>query len=168
MKISNNRFNQTRLLSRFVLSHFVPAQTAPSSCSLVKRTLERRSRAPGMSIQGSRPTESVETGKIMNKREKNLHVHRWYNKPKIWKRLKNFGLAFAATAVIASCESCIPNLQPIPPQITLSAQESSVKKDNPAKLNVKITDKLGNDNIAEWGYKADYDGNGTISEDEKK
>jgi len=39
MKISNNRFNQTRLLSRFVLSHFVPAQTAPSSCSLVKRTL---------------------------------------------------------------------------------------------------------------------------------
>ena len=106
-------------------------------------------------------------GKIMNKREKNLHVHRWYNKPKIWKRLKNFGLALAATAVIASCDSCIPNLQPIPPQITLSAQESSVKKDNPAKLNVKITDRLGNDNIAEWGYKADYDGNGTISEDEK-
>jgi len=51
--------------------------------------------------------------------------------------------------------------------LIISAQESSVKKDNPAKLNVKITDRLGNDNIAEWGYKADYDGNGTISEDEK-
>ena len=74
-------------------------------------------------------------GESMTKREKDLHVHRWYNKPKIWKRLKNFGLALAATAVIGSCESCIPNLQPIPPQITLSAQESSVKKDNPARLN---------------------------------
>jgi len=63
--------------------------------------------------------ESLFQGKNYDQERKNLHMHRWYHKPKIWKRLKNFGLALAATSIIGSCESCIPNLQPIPPQITL-------------------------------------------------
>jgi len=36
--------NQSRLLSRFVRGHFVPAQTAPIGGSLVKRTLYGRLR----------------------------------------------------------------------------------------------------------------------------
>lgn len=50
--------------------------------------------------------------------------------------------------------------------VSISSLSSSVKVNESATLSIKIVDSLGNANIVEWSYKADYDGNGTISEEE--
>ena len=51
-------------------------------------------------------------------------------------------------------------------EIFISSLHSSVKVNEYATLSIKIIDSLGNANIVKWSYKADYDGNGTIAQDE--
>jgi hypothetical protein len=88
---------------------------------------------------------------------------------KIGKMIKYYRMLFLCCVLACtqlSCDLLLPETVKQTIEVFVSSLKNSVKVNEPVTLSIKIVDSLGNANIVEWSYKADYDGNGTISEDE--
>ena len=75
-------------------------------------------------------------------------------------------LCCIVTFTYTSCDLLKIDIKKGTIEIFISSLHSSVKVNEYATLSIKIIDSLGNANIVKWSYKADYDGNGTIAQDE--
>lgn len=88
---------------------------------------------------------------------------------KISKTIKHYKLLVLCCVLACtqlSCDLLLPETVKQTIEVFVSSLKNSVKVNEPVTLSIKIVDSLGNVNIVEWSYKADYDGDGTISEDE--